>query len=383
MCCELVLDNSARIATQYFGKGENATLTYNGEDIEVDKGLLSFFSPLFLETGSISVKMFDLAPHRKRVQNLFKLAYKDSITIEFCDFRFYLTLFHHLGDDLAFSTIFKNVPIDDATESFVSYITENSTNYNEKVIQELSNEDILNLNNKLLIDSHLNKQQQISLIKDLCFSKLYLKDAVELATFYVKKHPTTNISALFSFFNDYQLFTVEQMALYSHIYDGRDMFSGILHDYIDLAQKLNQKSEIFFQLHARDNIGLIKNILTPTTDYWSSVDIPRAWIEIEFLQATVQITGYAIKTLQGYGQLRGWVLEGSNNKVKYSEINRQSENNDLHRSGYQAYYPVKSQAGSISYKYIRFQTLAKTDSDYNVVNILRFELFGIIHPNNK
>ena len=115
-------------------------------------------------------------------------------------------------------------------------------------------------------------------------------------------------------------------------------------------------------------------------DQWFSYNIPNSWLEIDFKQMKVKLNGYSLKTsdcLPNAGShLKNWVIEGSNDRNLWVEIDKQINNYDLNGSSFHHYYSLSKI--SDEFKYIRIRSIGMTHFNNNLLSFSNIEVFGEI-----
>ena len=96
-------------------------------------------------------------------------------------------------------------------------------------------------------------------------------------------------------------------------------------------------------------------------DFWNSNIDPGNWLEFDFKDLMIRLEGYSLKT-ENMGpncwHLRNWVIEGSNDKKTWSEIDKEEKNNDLNGKSYHHYFPISN--NSQEFRYIRIRSIGRS-----------------------
>jgi len=119
-------------------------------------------------------------------------------------------------------------------------------------------------------------------------------------------------------------------------------------------------------------------------DRYISSNRPGNWLEINFKQMKVKVTGYTLKTANydNYSHLKNWVIEGSLDKENWIEIDRQENNNVLNGANFQHYFSIPRITSP--FQYIRIKSIGKTQNNLHYLSFTNIELFGeLIEPNDN
>ena len=110
-----------------------------------------------------------------------------------------------------------------------------------------------------------------------------------------------------------------------------------------------------------------------------SENVPNSWFEVNFKNNKVKINGYSLKSAN-YGQnsyhLKNWVIEGSNDRSTWTEIDRKENNYDLNGRNYQKYYPISQLTDE--FQFIRIRNIGKNHANNNYLMLTNFEFYGEI-----
>ena len=114
---------------------------------------------------------------------------------------------------------------------------------------------------------------------------------------------------------------------------------------------------------------------------FDSQDEPNSWICYEFKARSVIPTSYSVRSW-GYGpgscHLKSWVIEVSNDKVSWTEIDRQDNNNNLNDKYVTRNFTI-SQVPSESFRFVRLRQTGKSHSGYDFLTLSALEIFGTLH----
>ena len=96
--------------------------------------------------------------------------------------------------------------------------------------------------------------------------------------------------------------------------------------------------------------------------FWMSDNNPGNWLELDFKNIKLKLTGYSLKTSNGpisqAHHIKNWILEGSQDGIEWNEIDRQENNNDLNGPNYQHYFPISD--SDEEYQYIRIKSIGQS-----------------------
>jgi hypothetical protein len=102
------------------------------------------------------------------------------------------------------------------------------------------------------------------------------------------------------------------------------------------------------------------------------------WVQFDFHAIRVSPAHYSIQSPcfpRGIGHLKSWVLEGSNDGLSWTELDRQTNNDNL--NGPNAFYRF-SILNPIEFRLIRLRLTGANHSGNNVLALCRFEVFGAL-----
>ena len=110
-----------------------------------------------------------------------------------------------------------------------------------------------------------------------------------------------------------------------------------------------------------------------------SEDVPNSWFEVNFKNNKVKINGYSLKS-SNYNQncdshLKSWVIEGSNDRSNWTEINKKENNYDLY-SHNQKYFPISQLTDE--FQFIRIRNIGKNHFNDDYLMLTNFEFYGKI-----
>ncbi|KAH0787280.1 F5/8 type C domain containing protein [Histomonas meleagridis] len=113
-------------------------------------------------------------------------------------------------------------------------------------------------------------------------------------------------------------------------------------------------------------------------DYYYSLDSKTNWIKFHFINSTVSITSYTLKSVpigpRG-GHLKSWVVEGSNDNESWSEIDSRLNCNDLNNKNATKTYPCKNQ---IEVSFIRIRQIGENHAGNNFMCLSAVEFYGTL-----
>lgn len=114
-----------------------------------------------------------------------------------------------------------------------------------------------------------------------------------------------------------------------------------------------------------------------STDFWVSDNSPGSWIAFDFKEHLINMTAYTIRG-DSTGSLCNWVVEGSNNMVKWKEIDRHENCRDL--NGLYA-FKTYSVNNSLQYRYLRLRQTGPDINNENYLGLCCIEFFGSLTTN--
>ena len=103
------------------------------------------------------------------------------------------------------------------------------------------------------------------------------------------------------------------------------------------------------------------------------------WIKINFKEKRVKINGYSLRTYessQNNSHLKNWVIEGSNDKRQWIEIDKKENNYDLNGSYFEHYFPISKSTDE--FQYIRLRSIGFTHAQNHYIILTKLELYGEI-----
>ena len=120
-------------------------------------------------------------------------------------------------------------------------------------------------------------------------------------------------------------------------------------------------------------------------DCWHSNSNPGNWLEVNFQHFQVKIKGYSLMTQGGSKNmvhLKNWILEGSNNRRTWIELDKQENNDDLNGSLKQHYYPVFKEKEK-EFQYLRIRSIGFNHFNDHRLLIKNIEFFGTLIKNEE
>ena len=109
-----------------------------------------------------------------------------------------------------------------------------------------------------------------------------------------------------------------------------------------------------------------------TNDDWFSNGNPDNWIEFNFKNQKVKINGYSIKTYNNatnWHHLKNWIIEGSNNRNQWMEIDKKENNSDLNGRNYQCFFPISRRGDEFQYIRLRMIGTNHHGDYYEIDNV--------------
>jgi hypothetical protein len=126
------------------------------------------------------------------------------------------------------------------------------------------------------------------------------------------------------------------------------------------------------------NIADFGGSVLMTDSRYFSVDEPNQWVEYDFKAARVAVTHYAIRTHLSCGagshHPKSWLVEVSNQRTGWVEIDRVSNSAELNRADYTVVFEVAR--ADVEARWVRFRQTGLSHHGDNHFNFTRFELFG-------
>lgn len=121
------------------------------------------------------------------------------------------------------------------------------------------------------------------------------------------------------------------------------------------------------------------NILNyDSNDYFHSKTAENSWISLDFKQKRVLLSHYTLKSYEGQvndSHLKSWVIEGSNDGVNWTELDRREDNNEL--NGKFKAKTFKCQRIMESRR-IRLRQIGKNHAGNDILTLCGLELFGTL-----
>ncbi|OHT12772.1 hypothetical protein TRFO_17325 [Tritrichomonas foetus] len=118
--------------------------------------------------------------------------------------------------------------------------------------------------------------------------------------------------------------------------------------------------------------------------FWSA-NQPESWIKFDFLEMSVKLSGYTLKTTsgggQGYYHMKSWIVEGSKDGIDWIEIDRQEENDDLNSSAAIKTYECQNQEED--YRFLRVKMIGPNHGNSNYLVLTNIEFFGSLFTFNS
>jgi hypothetical protein len=111
-----------------------------------------------------------------------------------------------------------------------------------------------------------------------------------------------------------------------------------------------------------------------TYSFFRSENKPGQWICLDFKTVRIEPTHYTIRTGK-LGHLKSWAVEGSDDGVSWTEIDRRENNSDLSRWGAVKTFAISQ---SVSFKRIRLCQTGLNFSGSNSLALEAFEVFGAV-----
>ncbi|OHT16619.1 hypothetical protein TRFO_13030 [Tritrichomonas foetus] len=118
-------------------------------------------------------------------------------------------------------------------------------------------------------------------------------------------------------------------------------------------------------------------------DYFFSLNIPNQWIMYHFKDHIITPTSYSIKSNcdgTNGNHPKEWIFEGSEDGIKWKELDSQINNNSLNGRYIIANFPIKKH---VKCKYLRFKQTGKNWNQSFDLIITGMEIFGIIKNQSR
>jgi hypothetical protein len=155
----------------------------------------------------------------------------------------------------------------------------------------------------------------------------------------------------------------------------KGIFAGLTQQYggnphLNGQINVTSSSSLFNQPHQILNYGWGSS--------WNTGNVPNSWIQFDFKERRVAITGYSIKTNRGginCCHLKNWDIQGSLDQKIWIKIDSQKDNDALNDSNKVHTWKCKK---SDEFRYIRLIQTGKTHRSDDFLCIGQFELFGTI-----
>lgn len=154
-----------------------------------------------------------------------------------------------------------------------------------------------------------------------------------------------------------------------------DAFSGIFTHLHKLLGKNPADTGIVKVIPSDTVCSNFTNVILPGwKQHWFSFH-PNPFITFDFLDHTVSLTGYSLKTYSGdagCGHMKSWVLEGSNDGTAFTTIDEQTDTDSLNASCAHATFTLEAPP----YRFIRLRLIGKTHAGSDFLVLRNIELFG-------
>lgn len=115
-------------------------------------------------------------------------------------------------------------------------------------------------------------------------------------------------------------------------------------------------------------------------DWWYSSNKENSWIQFDFIDRSVSVESYTIKS----GKLTGvpshprhWVIEGSNDAQSWSTIDSQ-DNSDLNGNCCTKHFKCSTELSGTLYRYIRMRQTGQNCFNANRLWLSEIEFFGVL-----
>lgn len=116
-----------------------------------------------------------------------------------------------------------------------------------------------------------------------------------------------------------------------------------------------------------------------------SKNISNSWITFELKNYYVVPAYYAIRTFLGAenaGHMKNWVVEGSDDGIKWNLIDEQVNNQNL-KNDYDHYIFYIQMIANIKIRYIRVRSIGPDWNNSNFLSFNLFEIYGYLYPVSK
>jgi hypothetical protein len=115
-----------------------------------------------------------------------------------------------------------------------------------------------------------------------------------------------------------------------------------------------------------------ENVAELTSDsLFCSIDAPGQWICWDFRERRIWPTHYTIRT----GGLKSWAIEGSEDGTNWTEVDRQTDNEDFNQGWNSVSFPVSKPE---EFRFIRLTQTGKNHRGFDVLGLFAVEFFGTL-----
>ena len=161
-------------------------------------------------------------------------------------------------------------------------------------------------------------------------------------------------------------------------------FNGIIRNLTDrYGGNLHENTVVEITCSSTSNHGKPWFALNlQSEDDWWSGNAAYDWWKCDFKARKVQLTGYTLRTnsagLNG-SHLKNWILDGSNDNIKWVVMDERVNNSDLNGSNLSKYFAIEGNFQP--FRYIRIRLSGLTHLKDNLLCLSGCEFFGnLIEP---
>ncbi|KAK8890781.1 hypothetical protein M9Y10_027980 [Tritrichomonas musculus] len=117
--------------------------------------------------------------------------------------------------------------------------------------------------------------------------------------------------------------------------------------------------------------------------YFQSNNEPNAWICFDFKDMSISPTKYALKSRSDFGSgsdnLKSWVVEGSNDKMRWTILDERRDTEVLNGAGLECVFGMNMKTEKVKYyKYLRIRSIGPMISGFYNMTIAAVEFYGFL-----
>ena len=117
--------------------------------------------------------------------------------------------------------------------------------------------------------------------------------------------------------------------------------------------------------------------------FFATANSPNSWIKFDFRERAVKLSGYSLRTRDGSmgdAHLAEWVIECSNDGIRWTTIDTRERNDDLNNNNNFMYYDCRSEH---AYRFIRIRQTGQNHRGDNTLVLRHIEFFGSLLVSNS